>query len=71
MGLLTPLASTLISFIFVALDRVGRDIEAPFENTVHDTPLTAISRTIEINVRQLFGERNIPPEVKPVDGFLY
>jgi putative membrane protein len=71
MGLLTPLASTLVSFIFIALDTVGRDIEAPFENTVHDTPLTAISRTIEINLRQLFGDRNIPPEIKPVDGFLY
>lgn len=71
MGLLTPLASTLVSFIFVALDTVGRDIEAPFEGTLHDTPLTAISRTIEINLRQLFGDRNIPPEVKPVDGFLY
>jgi len=71
MGLLTPLASTLVSFIFIALDTVGRDIEAPFENSVHDTPLTSISRTIEINLRQLFGERDIPAEVEPVDGFLY
>lgn len=71
MGLLTPLASTLVSFIFIALDTVGRDIEAPFESSVHDTPLTAISRMIEINVRQLFGDRRLPAEVKPVDGFLY
>jgi len=71
MGLLTPLASTAIGFSLVALDAVGRDLEAPFENSVHDTPITAISRNIEINLRQLFGERQIPPEVKPVDGFLY
>jgi putative membrane protein len=71
MGMLTPLASTLVSFIFIALDTVGRDIEAPFENTVHDTPLTSISRTIEINLRQLFGDCDVPPEVEAVDGFLY
>ncbi len=71
MGLMTPLASTLVSFIFIALDTVGREIEAPFENTVHDTPLTSLSRTIEVNVRQLFGESEIPAEVQPVDGFLY
>jgi putative membrane protein len=71
MGLLTPVASTVASFIFIALDTVGREIEAPFENTVHDTPMTNLSRSIEINLRQLFGETNVPAEVQPVDGFLY
>lgn len=71
MGLLTPLASTVVSFIFIALETVGREIEAPFENTVHDTPMTTLSRSIEINLRQLMGDRSIPPEVQPVDGFLY
>lgn len=71
MGLLTPLASTVISFIFIALDTVGREIEAPFENSVHDTPMTSLSRAIEINLRQLFNDRNVPKEVQPVDGFLY
>jgi ion channel-forming bestrophin family protein len=68
--LLTPIASTSLSFIFITLDRIGRDIETPFENTVHDTPMTALSRTIEINLRQLMGE-NHPNEVHPVSGFLY
>lgn len=71
MGLVTPIASTVVSFIFIALDTVGREIEAPFENTVHDTPMTALSRLIEINLRQLFGEHGVPAEVQPVDGFLY
>jgi putative membrane protein len=68
--LLTPIASTSLSFIFITLDRIGRDIETPFENTVHDTPMTTLSRTIEINLRQLMGE-NHPDEVHPVSGFLY
>jgi ion channel-forming bestrophin family protein len=70
LGLLTPIASTSLSLIFITLDRIGRDIETPFENTVHDTPMTSLSRTIEINLRQLMGD-NHPNEVHPVAGFVY
>lgn len=71
MGLLTPLASTLASFIFVALESIGRDIEAPFENTVHDTPMTQLSRTIEINLRETAGHGDVPGDLRPIDGFVY
>lgn len=71
MRYMTPLASTVVSFIFIALDTVGREIEAPFENTVHDTPMTSLSRSIEINIRQQFEERIEHDAVRPVDGFLY
>ena len=71
MGLLTPLASTLVSFIFVSLESIGRDIEAPFENTVHDTPMSALSRTIEINLREAMGDARVPRDVSSVDGFVY
>lgn len=72
MGLLTPLASTLVSFIFLALESIGRDIEAPFENTVHDTPMSQLSRAIEINLRETLGDHpRTPREVGPIDGFVY
>ncbi|MEY4581194.1 MAG: hypothetical protein RL701_5897 [Pseudomonadota bacterium] len=69
--LLTPLVSTVVSFMFVALEEVGREIENPFENTVHDTPMTALSRTIEINLRQNLGETELPSEIQHVNGFVY
>lgn len=71
LGMLTPVASTLISIIFLSLDAVGRDIENPFENSVHDTPMSTLSRTIEVNLRQNLGEDNLPGEVRPVEGFAY
>jgi len=71
MGLLTPLASTLVSFIFVSLESIGRDIEAPFENTVHDTPMSQLSRTIEINLRESMGDERVPRDVSSIDGFVY
>ncbi len=70
LGLLTPIASSSLSLIFITLDRIGREIEQPFENTVQDTPMTSLSRTIEINLRQTLGER-APRELYPVSGFLY
>jgi putative membrane protein len=69
--LLTPLVSTVVSFMFVALEEVGREIENPFENTVHDTPMTALSRTIEINLRQHLGEHAVPADIQHVNGFVY
>ena len=70
LGLATPLGSTAVGFIFLALDRVGRDLEDPFENTVYDVPMTSITRTIEINLNSLLGRQG-PEPVAPVDGVLW
>jgi putative membrane protein len=71
MGWYTPLGSTLVGFIFLALDQIGQDLEDPFDNTIFDVPLTAITTTIEINLRQLLGETAVPQGVKPVHGVLW
>lgn len=71
LGWFTPLGSTLVGFIFLAVDRIGRDLEDPFDNKIYDVPLTAISTTIEINLRQALEERELPPAVKPVHGVLW
>jgi len=71
MGWFTPLGSTLVGFIFLALNQIGRDLEDPFENSVFDVPLTSITATIEINLRQLLGEKDLPQAVVPVDGVMW
>jgi putative membrane protein len=71
MGWLTPLGSTLVGFIFLALDKIGRDLEDPFENSIYDLPLTAITTTIDVNLRQLLGETALPPAQKPIHGVLW
>jgi putative membrane protein len=71
MGWLTPLGSTLVGFIFLALDKIGRDLEDPFENTIYDVPLTSITTTIEVNLRQLLGETELPPATAPINGVLW
>jgi putative membrane protein len=68
--LLTPAGSTLVGLMFLALDQIGRDLENPFENDSNDVPLTAICKTIEINLRQLLGETALPEPEKPIHGVL-
>jgi ion channel-forming bestrophin family protein len=67
----TPLGSTLVGFIFLALDKIGRDMEDPFDNTIYDVPLTSISRNIEINLRQILGEETLPAAEVAVRGVLW
>ena len=71
MGWFTPLGSTLVGFIFLALDKIGRDLESPFDNTIYDIPLSNMSRGMEINLRQALGERHLPEPIQPVAGVLW
>jgi len=67
----TPLGSTLVGFIFLALDKIGRDLEDPFDNTIYDVPLTAITKMIETNLRQTLGETELPEAEVAVRGVLW
>jgi putative membrane protein len=57
--------------MFLALERIGRVLEDPFENRINDVAMTAIATTIEINLRQMLGETELPPPAQPVDGILW
>lgn len=67
---LTVPFSVLISWIFTTIEIVGDNSEDPFENYINDVPMTAICRTIEIDLRQMLGETNLPPRLQPVDDIL-
>lgn len=71
LGWFTPLGSTIVGIMFMALDKIGRDLENPFDNDIYDVSMTAIATNIEINLRQLLGETELPPAVKPVNGVLW
>jgi ion channel-forming bestrophin family protein len=68
--LVAMVTETLLAFIFVTIERLGTELRNPFENRINDTPMTALCRTIEIDLRQQLGETNIPPPIEPVKGVL-
>lgn len=50
----------LISLPFFLLEKIALRIQDPFENRPMDTAMTTIARTIEINIKQLINDENIP-----------
>jgi len=52
----TPIGSTIAGLMFLAVLQIGEDLTDPFANTVHDVPLTAMCRTIEIDLLQAIGD---------------
>lgn len=61
---------TLIAWVFNTMEVIGDTSENPFENTINDIPMTAICRNIEIDLREMLGETNLPPKVKAVENIL-
>ncbi|MCW5897925.1 MAG: hypothetical protein KIT10_01540 [Flavobacteriales bacterium] len=64
-----PLA-LLISFVFAVIGKVGEVNEDPFEGRITDVPLTALCNTIERDLRELLGEKDLPAKLQAVDGYL-
>jgi ion channel-forming bestrophin family protein len=57
--------SVLISWVFTTLDQVGETTENPYEGGSNDVPISQISRTIEIDLREMLGETDLPPAIQP------
>lgn len=55
--------SIIIPLLFIAVEKTAIIMQDPFENTPVDTPMTSIAQTIEINIRQMMGEKEVPPKV--------
>lgn len=60
----------IISFVFAIIGKVGEVNEDPFEGRITDVPLSALCNTIERDLRELLGERELPAKLQPVDGYL-
>ena len=45
--------SVIISWVFHTMEKIGESPENPFECSANDVPITALSRTIEIDLREM------------------
>lgn len=54
-----------ISLCFLLIEKSAYHLQNPFRNRPSDTPVTTIARTIEINIRQLLGEKEVHPPLPP------
>lgn len=61
----------IISFVFAIIGKVGEVNENPFENRITDVPLTALCNTIERDLKEMLGEKELPAKLNPEHGFLF
>ena len=57
--------SVLISWVYTSLEQVGESTENPFEGNANDVPISQMSRAVEIDIREMLGETNLPPALQP------
>ena len=62
--------SVVVAWIFLAMEKVGENTENPFEGNANDVPITALSRTIEIDLREMLGETDLPPAKQAKNNIL-
>lgn len=67
---LSPFFSGLIIWVFFLMEKIGDYSENPFEGTYNDVPITSIAVGIEIDLREMINDTNIPSPVKETNGFL-
>lgn len=67
---LCPIISGLIIWVFFLMEKIGDYSENPFEGTYNDVPITSISIGIEIDLREMINDTDIPLPSEADMGFL-
>ena len=62
--------SVTISWMYVALDRVGENTENPFEGGANDVPISKISKLVEHELMELIGEAELSALPQPTNDIV-
>ncbi len=62
--------SVLLSWVYTSLEQVGESTENPFEGSSNDVPISQMSRTIEIDLREMLGETDLPAALQPKNNII-
>lgn len=67
---LTVPFTVIVAWVFHTIDKIGTSSENPFEGGPADVPITALSKTIEIDLREMLDEEDIPEPTKTYNNIL-
>lgn len=62
--------SVMISWMYTTLEQVGASTENPFEGGANDVPIAQINRMIEIELRELLGDADLPVLLRPRNNII-
>lgn len=57
------------SWVFWMMEMIGDYSENPFEGLSNDVPISAMARGIEIDIRQMLDETDLPEKMVPVSSY--
>ncbi len=60
--------SVVLSWVFLTMEMIGDYSENPFEGLANDVPIRSMARGIEIDIRQMLDETDLPAPDGPADG---
>jgi putative membrane protein len=62
--------TALVGWVYVMMEIVGDYSENPFQGMANDIPMLSLSRVIEIDLREMLGETDLPPSIEAKNGIL-
>ena len=62
--------TALVGWIYVVMEIVGDYSENPFQGMANDIPMLSLCRVIEIDLREMLGETELPPPIEAKNGIL-
>jgi len=60
----------LIGWVYAMMEAVGDSSENPFQGMANDIPMLSLCRVIEIDLREMLGETDLPPNIEAKNGIL-
>jgi putative membrane protein len=62
--------TALIGWVYVMMEVVGDYSENPFQGMANDIPMLSLCKTIEIDLREMLGETELPANIEIKNGIL-
>lgn len=62
--------TVVVGWIYLMMELVGDYSENPFEGLGNDIPMLSLCRVIEIDLREMLGETDLPPGIEAKQGVL-
>lgn len=56
LGWYTPLASTVVGFMLLAIEKIGTDLQSPFKASEHEIQMTKLCENIERNTESMLRD---------------
>lgn len=62
--------TVIVGWVYLMMELIGDYSENPFEGLGNDIPMLSLCRIIEIDLREMLGETDLPPNIEAKNGVL-